>query len=215
MNLKRGLTQLVRLLKGEVRLPVGKAFVDRISSEHYPSVSLQDFRHHLVPDLHQVGVDLGCGRQPNNFFSLPKMLGIDLKEDESAGVIACDLSQGVLPFSDASVDFVSAYDLVEHIPRWDYRSGVVRFPFVELMTEIHRVLSPGGLFLSFTPAYPSPKAFQDPTHVNIITEDTFPLYFSGSNPWSRPYGFEGTFQLVEQGWQGGHLLTMLAKEAKS
>lgn len=45
------------------------------------------------------------------------------------------------------------------------------------MNEVHRVLKPNGIFLHQTPAYPSTVAFRDPTHVNIITEETIPHYF--------------------------------------
>ena len=77
------------------------------------------------------------------------------------------------------------------------------FPFVRLMNEIYRVIEPDGYFLHFTPAYPAKQSFQDPTHVNIITEDTFPDYFCSRN--SRPamasmYGFKGSFRLIEQVW---------------
>lgn len=52
-----------------------------------------------------------------------------------------------------------------------------RLAFVELMKEIYRVLKPGGLFFRQTPAFPAKEALQDPTHVNIITEDTMAFFF--------------------------------------
>ena len=70
------------------------------------------------------------------------------------------------------------------------------------MNEIHRILKPGGLFLHVTPAYPSKEVFQDPTHVNFITEDTFPNYFCSPNNWASDlgYGFKGEFDLINQKW---------------
>ena len=67
------------------------------------------------------------------------------------------------------------------------------------MNEVYRTLKPGGLFLSFTPAYPVVDAFSDPTHVNIITEKTFPEYFTNQLGASI-YGFTGRFELVGQKW---------------
>ena len=64
------------------------------------------------------------------------------------------------------------------------------------MNEIYRVLKPGGLFYASTPAFPSPEAFQDPTHVNIITDGTHE-YFCGGNPDARIYGFTGQFVAIE------------------
>jgi hypothetical protein len=76
------------------------------------------------------------------------------------------------------------------------------------MDEVYRVLKPGGWFFSKTPVYPAAEAFRDPTHVNIITDQTFSKYFSGPT-WAKKYGFRGQFELVRQGWSGPHLLTLL------
>jgi hypothetical protein len=78
------------------------------------------------------------------------------------------------------------------------------------MNEIWRVLKPGGKFLSQTPAFPQPAAFCDPTHVNIITEQTFALYFCG-DLWAKGYGFKGNFGLLSQQWNGPHLISVLEK----
>jgi len=72
------------------------------------------------------------------------------------------------------------------------------------MSEIHRSLKPGGVFLAITPAYPSSAAFQDPTHVNIISKDTI-HYFTGNHPWGSDlgYGFIGQFEIVTSEWLKG------------
>jgi SAM-dependent methyltransferase len=79
------------------------------------------------------------------------------------------------------------------------------------MNEIHRVLKPGGVLLSHTPAYPYSPAFRDPTHVNIISEETFPMYFDDQSALARMYGFKGAFSVVKQGWRKPHLITVLKK----
>jgi hypothetical protein len=66
-------------------------------------------------------------------------------------------------------------------------------------------------FLSFTPAFPHGPAFRDPTHVNIITEDTFPMYFDHEKRLAKSYGFNGGFQILKQEWKGVHLLTLMKK----
>ena len=93
---------------------------------------------------------------------------------------------------------MSSFDLLEHIPRQsiDYSCGKIRYPFIELMSEIFRVLKPNGIFYSLTPAYPSKEAFQDPTHVNFITDDTH-SYFCGENSILSSYKFNGHFEKIE------------------
>ena len=81
-----------------------------------------------------------------------------------------------------------------------------------LMSEIWRVLKVNGKFLSFTPAYPNPAAFTDPTHVNIITEQTY-NYFDAQNNWAKMYGFKGAFIIADQHCEGPHLVSTLVKVA--
>jgi len=50
--------------------------------------------------------------------------------------------------------------------------------------------------LAFTPAFPYPEAFTDPTHVNFITEETH-QYFIGEHPSAAMYGFKGAFDIVQ------------------
>jgi hypothetical protein len=81
------------------------------------------------------------------------------------------------------------------------------------MNEIYRVLKIGGTFASFTPAFPKEAAWRDPTHVNIITEQTFPLYFDDKNRWGKDYGFIGSFEIIDQKWHpnNSHLQTIMKK----
>jgi SAM-dependent methyltransferase len=79
------------------------------------------------------------------------------------------------------------------------------------MNEIYRVLKPNGIFLSFTPAYPHAEVFRDPTHVNIISDQTFGVYFDDTNRWAEMYGFKGAFKIISQEWKGPHLLTLMQK----
>lgn len=155
-------------------------------------------------------LDLGCGPRPKNFFGADLVFGIDIRNDLANGVVKADLAVEAIPFADQSFDFVTAHDFIEHIPRIVYLPAR-RNSFVELMSEVWRVLKPGGRFLSVTPAYPNPAAFRDPTHVNIITDDTFSVYFVGDEPAAMMYGFRGSFTLISQQWNGPYLVSVLEK----
>lgn len=155
-------------------------------------------------------LDLGCGENPRNIFNADEVYGVDVRDDLQKNVVSADLLVESIPFADNFFNFVTAHDFIEHIPRVLYIPSR-RNSFVELMNEIWRVLVPGGLFFSFTPAFPHSPAFRDPTHVNIITEETFPLYFDEKNRLARMYGFTGAFSIESQTWQGPHLVSVLKK----
>tara|TARA_B100000945_G_C20266946_1_gene542041 strand:+ start:125 stop:784 length:660 start_codon:yes stop_codon:yes gene_type:complete len=147
-------------------------------------------------------LDLGCGQKPKNPFLADFLYGIDIREDLDNNISKSDLSKENIPFDTNMFDYCTAFDFIEHVPRLMQVNGDNYFAFIELMNEIYRILKPGGLFLHVTPAYPSKEVFQDPTHVNFITEDTFPNYFCSPYNWALKlgYGFKGEFDLIKQYW---------------
>jgi len=142
-----------------------------------------------------------CGVRPRNPYKADRLYGLDimaeagdLRVDEYA---SANLAVERIPFGDGFFDSVSAYDFLEHVPRSLYLPGRdgMRFPFVELMNEIWRVLKDGGLLYASTPCYPCQEAFVDPTHVNYITERSH-AYFTRPSLMAAPYGFVGCFDAV-------------------
>lgn len=159
-------------------------------------------------------LDLGCGICPKNPFSFKEVFGVDIAVVESnrSYCKVADLAIEKLPYPDVFFDAITAYDFIEHVPRVVY-TPERRQPFLELMNEIYRCLKPMGLFLSMTPAYPNAQAFQDPTHVNIITDQTFPKYFCSPTLWASMYGFTGNFVLNNQEWTSdAKLLTIMTRQ---
>ena len=75
------------------------------------------------------------------------------------------------PFEDNSVGIVRAHDFMEHVADKQHT-----------MSEIHRILAPGGMLLSETPSTCGPNgesgqgAFQDPTHVSYWNKNSFWYY---------------------------------------
>jgi SAM-dependent methyltransferase len=152
-------------------------------------------------------LDLGAGKVYHNPFGAAELYAADLFSEKPLNFFGIEYFQvdltDTLPFETNTFDSVSCFDVLEHIPRWErHVNGEVSFPFINLMSEIYRILKPGGFFYAHTPAYPSPAAFQDPTHVNIISVDTI-NYFIEPNPYASTYGFLGGFKLVHQTWVRG------------
>lgn len=148
-------------------------------------------------------LDLGCGQFPRNPYGRPQLFGVDLHaglhDQPSVEYRQANLTLQPIPFADNSFDSISAFDFIEHVPRQVVVGDQLVLPFLSLMNEVWRVLKPNGLFYAVTPAYPSPQAFQDPTHVNIITKKTHE-YFCGEDAYGRNYGFKGDFEALRVRW---------------
>lgn len=154
-------------------------------------------------------LDLGCGANPRNPFQANIKWGIDIREDLDHKIKSVDLTIHSIPFEDRTFDYITAFDFIEHVPRIIYAPDC-RFPFIQLMNEIWRTLKEGGHFFSFTPVYPFKAAFNDPTHVNYITEETFD-YFNDGIRLGSMYGFTGKFTVLEQYRTHTHLISILKK----
>ncbi len=187
--------------------------------KNYPAVKSEDeliSKYYATESSKTISLDLGCGKYPRNPFKASELFGIDIQGGLEGNIIQADLSEAPIPFNDDMFDFCTAYDFIEHIPRLSWPEGKPRLAFIQLMNEIYRVLKPGGILMHVTPAFPSKEVFQDPTHVNVITEDTMPRYFC--EPYNSAkksgYGFNGSFQLIEQKWRDSAWLVGFMKAVK-
>jgi SAM-dependent methyltransferase len=163
-------------------------------------------------DLHGTStLDLGCGLNPQNPFHAEQIFGIDIRDNPSTFIKSADLAVEPIPFEDNTFDFITAFDIIEHIPKVIYLPNR-RFPFVELMNEVWRTLKPNGYFLSHTPVYPYSAIFGDPTHVSVLTHETFTGYFDDVSRNAAMYGFKGSFKVVSQHLIIPHLVSVLQKK---
>jgi SAM-dependent methyltransferase len=159
-------------------------------------------------------LDFGCGDNPRNPFAGQSLFGLDIvgKESPNLNLTKTGLNRSVdfqkviikrgqhLPFNDDFFDAVTLFDVVEHLSREPQDNSN---EFIETMNELSRVLKIGGVLLAVTPAYPSPAAFQDPTHINIISESTYTYFVGDKAPAALlGYGFRGSFEMIDQFWVG-------------
>jgi len=159
-------------------------------------------------------LDFGCGENPRNAFKAQTLFGVDIvgqsssfdKEEFLEGADGATFTRLTisrfqkLPIQDAYFDAVTMFDVLEHLSREPREHSN---EFISTLNEVHRILKPGGIFFAVTPCFPSPASFQDPTHINIITEATS-SYFVGKSPPAQNfgYGFTGEFELLAQFWVG-------------
>ena len=167
-----------------------------------------------------ISIDLGSGVDIRNPSMIKSLVSISLMQKMSL-ITTYFLNY---PLPDESVDFVTAHDFIEHVPRQQYFVGgsFVDNPFISLMNEISRVLKRDGIFMHKTPAYPHQEVFMDPTHVNFITEKTM-IYFAkvltenGDDvydflrPIALAYGVNTSLKLTYSAWDSFHLIQHLQK----
>ena len=148
-------------------------------------------------------LDIGCGPMARNPFKADELFGADISSKLPSNLHQDNFFNTSalikIPTSDSYFDSISCFDFIEHLDRSVEGANA----FIVFMNEASRILRVGGVLLAVTPAFPSPTAFQDPTHVNIITERTIE-YFLGSMTESRTldYGILGGFELLAQFWMG-------------
>jgi SAM-dependent methyltransferase len=167
---------------GRVKNEYDRAFMDRMAQAYVDQTPWTELRLAAVRDLVEPKpgdrvVDLGCAAGAITHFLTSfgcEVVGVD--SEPLAIEAATDLFPGLrfeladvtrLPFDDASLDKAVAADLVEHLDD---------ATFAGMLTEVRRVLVPGGTLSLYTP---NPLHFvermkehdivlaQNPTHIGL------------------------------------------------
>src|SRR5262249_16225112 len=105
-------------------------------------------------------LDLGAG----TVVRAPEAIRADRSRDVKPDVVLD--AQGGLPFPPGSLQRVFSFDLVEHLD-----------DIPAIMTELHRILAPGGQVLITTPHFSCANSYTDPTHRHHFGWNSF-SYFS-------------------------------------
>lgn len=117
-----------------------------------------------------IRLEIACGQQKDDGW-----VGVDIVKTAVTDVVH-DLNSYPWPFEDGSVAEARCSHYIEHVP-----------DLIAFMNEVHRILAPGAQCLFIAPYYTSVRAWQDPTHVRAISEQTF-LYFN--QEWLRNNGLD-------------------------
>jgi SAM-dependent methyltransferase len=129
----------------------------------------------LLKERGGIRLDIGCGVNKNQGF-----VGMDIQPLEGVDII-WDWNKRPWPLPDECVLMAVASHVVEHIPPVSIVGDETKFPFVEFMDEVWRVLKVGGEFALVCPHGNSQGYLQDPTHVNSLNETTW-VYFDPEHP---------------------------------
>lgn len=176
--------------------------VNQTTSEH-AKILTRSLREHGE----KIILDLGCGfRKAGN-------IGIDIQAKNNDADLICLLGFEQLPFEDATVDEVVCRDFLEHLPKAVYleTKGRFHYPVIQLIDEVWRVLKPGGIFRSWTPMYPHPEVFQDPTHLSVWTIKSMDYFCGVYSVANKTYEIQACFEKIEVREEGFYLFAELKK----
>ena len=152
-------------------------------------------------------LDLGCGDHPRGD------VNVDLFMQPGVDHIV-NLGFDPLPFDDEAFSLVSAYDVLEHIPKvvclpHIHLENIVSqwFPHLQLFNEVWRVLTPGGIFDTMTPVL-EPAVHGRALHCSVWNRETFDQFCDGSieEKVLRWHGYVAHFKLVSYQTQGYHAI---------
>lgn len=138
----------------------------------------------------KIQLDIACGKNKK-----PGFTGVDIWN--GADIIA-DLEKFPWPFEDNSVDEIFCSHYIEHTP-----------DLISFANELYRIMKVGAKAEIIAPYYSSIRAWQDPTHLRAISENTF-LYFSKEwrlinkldhYPITVDFDFEYRY-ILNQTWHG-------------
>jgi SAM-dependent methyltransferase len=96
---------------------------------------------------------------------------------EAKPTVLMDLDSFPYPFRDRSFDAIYAFSVIEHLD-----------DLVQTMTELHRLLRPGGFVAVLTPHFSNDGSYVDPTHRSHLSARSFDYFVDGTEVCST-YGF--------------------------
>ncbi len=134
-------------------------------------------------ELPRVQLELGCGERKRDAAAI----GVDLQDLPGVDLVG-DVFDVLAAFPPASVDGVASHHFFEHVD-----------DLSRLVTELARVVKPGGELLVAVPHFSNPWYYSDPTHRRHFGLYTF-CYLARSSRFRRAvptYGAALDFDLAD------------------
>jgi SAM-dependent methyltransferase len=128
-----------------------------------------------------VELELGCGNSKRN----KQSIGIDMLDGPDVGIVG-DIYDVLAMFPSQSVDVVSSYHFLEHIP-----------DVPKLLSELARVVKADGCVEFVAPHFSNPYFYSDPTHRSFFGLYSF-CYYASESPLKRQvptYGHKPEFRI--------------------
>jgi len=113
----------------------------------------------------RVHLELGCGANKRT----PSAIGIDMLDYPCVDLVG-DVYEALQLFPDHSVDSVSSFHFIEHVPDVN-----------RLLTDLARVLKIGGIARIVAPHFSNPYFYSDLTHNRFFGLYTFDYYATNSH----------------------------------
>lgn len=137
-----------------------------------------------IPGMKFVAIELGCGSHRK----IKDAIGIDRTDYDSVDIV-CNLEEGLTFLPDNSIDVIYSFHFLEHLPDLGF-----------FLSEIYRVLKPGGKNIGTVPHFSNPYYSSDYTHKTPFGLYTF-CYFAQNTPYQRKvlhYQEDTNFKITKQ-----------------
>lgn len=111
-----------------------------------------------------IAIDLGCGPNKKTGY-----IGIDILDLPGVD-LAMDIENGLSMLPDSSVDEIYTSHFLEHIQNYEF-----------LLSEMYRILKPGGALRVVVPHFTNPYYYSDYTHKRFFGLYSFDYFSDGAN----------------------------------